>query len=112
MERFVWDIESEKLSTEYHPQPDGVVRCMCGEKPNEWLKWLPMAEFWYNTNYAIQTTPYEIMYGQTPPVHMPYIPGEQAIQMLKFHLRRSQDRMQAQANKQLTDSLKLMIGFT
>ena len=92
---------------------------MCGEKPKEWLQWLPMAEFWYNTNFhtAIQTTPYEVMYGQSPPVHVPYVPGdsrvekvdrtmqarEQAVQMLKFHLKRAQDRMQSQANKSRTD---------
>ena len=119
-----------KMSTAYHPQTDGqtevvnrclgcYLRCMCGEKPKEWTKWLPLAEFWYNTNFhsAIQTTPYEVVYCQTPPIHIPYVPGdsrvkgvdrslqtrEEAIQMLKFHLKRSQDRMQNQANKHRTD---------
>ncbi|GJY69865.1 retrotransposable element Tf2 [Tanacetum coccineum] len=70
-----------KLSTAYHPQTDGqtevvnrslgcYLRCMCGEKPKEWVKWLPLAEFWYNTNYhtSTETTPYEAVYCQTPPV--------------------------------------------
>ncbi|GJR06393.1 retrotransposable element Tf2 [Tanacetum coccineum] len=119
-----------KLSTAYHPQTDGhteVVnrslgcypRCMCGEKPKEWIKWLPLAEFWYNTNYhtSTMTTPYEVVYCQTPPIYVPYIPGdsrvgevdrtlqarEEAIKMLKFHLKRSQDRMRNQANKHMTD---------
>ncbi|GJX36874.1 reverse transcriptase [Tanacetum coccineum] len=46
-----------KLSTAYHPQTDGqtkvvnrslgcYLRCMCGEKPKEWVKWLSLAEFW------------------------------------------------------------------
>ena len=104
-----------KLSTAYHPQTDGqtevvnrclgcYLRCMCGDKPKEWVKWLPLAEFWYNTNFhsAIQTTPYEVVYCQTPPIHIPYVAGEskvenvdrtlqsreEAIQMLKFHLKR------------------------
>ncbi|GJV38096.1 retrotransposable element Tf2 [Tanacetum coccineum] len=103
-----------KLSTAYHPQTDGqtevvnrslgcYLRCMCGEKPKEWIKWLPLAEFWYNTNYhtSTKTTPYEAVYCQTPPIHVPYIPGdsrveevdrtlqarEEAIKMLKFHLK-------------------------
>nr|GEX39470.1 retrotransposable element Tf2 [Tanacetum cinerariifolium] len=119
-----------KLSTAYHPQTDGLtkvvnrslrcyLRCMCGEKPKEWVKWLPLAEFWYNTNYhtSTKTTPYEAVYCQTPPIHVPYIPRdsrvekvdrilqarEEAIKVLKFHLKRSQDRMRNQANKHRTD---------
>ncbi|GJU24315.1 retrotransposable element Tf2, partial [Tanacetum coccineum] len=114
----------------YHPQTDGqtevvnrslgcYLRCMCGENPKEWIKWLPLAEFWYNTNYhtSTKTTPYEAVYCQTPPIHVPYIPGdsrveevdrtlqarEEAIKVLKFHLKRSQDRIRNQANKHRTD---------
>ncbi|GKA83145.1 putative mitochondrial protein [Tanacetum coccineum] len=119
-----------KLSTAYHPQTDGqtevvnrclgcYLRCMCGEKPKEWVKWLPLAEYWYNTNFhsAINTTPYEAVYCQTPPIHVPYIPGdsrvesvdrtlqgrEEIVKMLQFHMKRAQDRMENQANKHRTD---------
>ncbi|GKA79397.1 reverse transcriptase, partial [Tanacetum coccineum] len=119
-----------KLSTAYHPQTYGqtkvvnrslgcYLRCMCGEKPKEWVKWLPLTEFWQNTNHhtSTKTTPYEAVYCQTPPIHVPYIPGdsrveevdwtlqarEEAIKVLKFHLKRSQDRMSNQANKHRTD---------
>lgn len=77
-----------------------------------------MAEFWYNTNFhtAIKTTPFEVLYGQTPPIHMPYLPGEsalesvdrtmqakeQVVEMLKFHLKRAQDRMKSLAEKNKT----------
>ncbi|GJR09159.1 putative mitochondrial protein [Tanacetum coccineum] len=57
--------------------------------------------------------PRHAIYSQTPPIHVPYLGGlskvdvvdgtlearEQAIQMLKFHLARSQNRMKQQANK-------------
>ncbi|GKC79313.1 ty3-gypsy retrotransposon protein, partial [Tanacetum coccineum] len=86
------------------------LRCMTGEKPKEWMQWLSLAEFWYNTNFhtAMNTTPFEVVYGQKPPVHLPYLAGEStveevdrsmqarehALNMLKFHLNRAQDRMQ------------------
>nr|GEY81332.1 reverse transcriptase [Tanacetum cinerariifolium] len=119
-----------KLSTTYHPQTDGqtevvnrilgcYLRCMCGEKPKEWVKWLSLTEFWYNTNYhtSTKTTPNEAVYCQTPHIHVPYILGdsrveevdrtlqarEKDIKVLKFHLKRSQDRMRNQANKHRTD---------
>nr|GEU66276.1 reverse transcriptase [Tanacetum cinerariifolium] len=109
-----------KVSTAYHPQTDGqtevvnkclecYLRCMTGERPKEWVQWLPLAKFWYNTNKHSSTkiSPYEAVYGQTPPLHTPYVAGEStlesvdrslqarenAIEMLKFHIKRSQDRM-------------------
>ncbi|GJW52952.1 putative mitochondrial protein [Tanacetum coccineum] len=73
-------------STAYHPQSDGqtkvvnrcletYLRCMTGEKPKEWSKWLSLAEYWYNTNFhtSIQTTPYEAVYGQPLPSPIAYI---------------------------------------
>ncbi|GJR29652.1 reverse transcriptase [Tanacetum coccineum] len=75
-----------KMSTAYHPQTDGqtevvnkylegYLRCMTGEKPMDWTKWLPLAEYWYNTNFhsSINTTPYEVVYGQPPSLHIPYV---------------------------------------
>ena len=114
------------LSTAYHPQSDGqtrvvnrcletYLRCMTSDKPHLWSKWLPLAEYWYNTNYhsATQITPYEVVYGQPPPVHLPYLAGESKVQVvakcledrekmiliLKFHLLRAQHRMKQHADK-------------
>jgi transposase InsO family protein len=68
------------FSTSYHPQTDGqserlnqcienYLRCMAFQRPKKWAKWVPMAEWWYNTNFhtAIKTTPFEALYGYTPP---------------------------------------------
>ncbi|PNY06838.1 retrotransposon-related protein [Trifolium pratense] len=117
-------------STAYHPQSDGqtevvnkcletYLRCMCADKPSSWSQWLSLAEWWYNTNYhtSIHSTPFEVVYGQPPHIHLPYLPGEAtaaavdrslsatdaAIQMLKFHLLRAQNRMTQQANKHRSD---------
>lgn len=75
---------------------------MCYEKPSDWFKWLPLAEYWYNTSYhsATRFTSFEIVYGQPPPLHLPYLAGEskvdvvdrslmareETIHMLKFNL--------------------------
>lgn len=92
---------------------------MCSDQPSSWASWLSLAEWWYNTNYhtSIHTTPFEVVYGQPPPIHLPYLPGEAttealartltareaAIQLLKFHLYRAQNRMSQQANKRRSD---------
>nr|GEV47315.1 hypothetical protein [Tanacetum cinerariifolium] len=67
----------------------------------------------YNYHTSLNTTPYEILYGQKPPIQIPYVSGEsrvdsidrtltareEVIGLLKFHLKRTQDRMKAQADK-------------
>jgi hypothetical protein len=92
---------------------------MCSDQPKQWSKWLSLAEWWYNTNYhsSIHTTPFEVVYGQPPPIHLPYLPGsattltvdrslmarEEAIKLIQFHLLRAQNRMLQQANKHRSD---------
>lgn len=117
-------------STAYHPQTDGqtevlnrtletYLRCFCADSQKDWAKFLSLAEWWYNTTFhsAIQTTPFEALYGQTPPIHLPYVPGDSAeeevdrrlitrefkIELLKFHISRAQQRMVSMANLHRTD---------
>lgn len=114
------------LSSSYHPQTDGqtevlnrcletYLRCMTSDEPKEWSKWLPVAQWWHNTTYhsATQLTPYEILYNQAPPIHLPYLPSETnneavdrslqrreaMIHLLKFHLLHAQHRMKLLANQ-------------
>ncbi|PKI77737.1 hypothetical protein CRG98_001861 [Punica granatum] len=117
-------------SSAYHPQSDGqseivnkcletYLRCMTTDKPYTWVKWLPLAEWWYNTTYhiAIKITPFEALYGFPPPLHMPYFPRdssvasvdsylkdkESMIQLLKHHLQRARDIMKFQADKKRSE---------
>jgi len=82
-----------QLSTSYHPQTDGqtkavnkcletYLRCFTSEKLHLWVQWLPLAEWWYNTNYHATTkmTPYETIYGQLPPSPTSYIQGCSKVQ--------------------------------
>ncbi|GKD83664.1 putative mitochondrial protein [Tanacetum coccineum] len=87
------------MSTAYHPHIDGQT-----EVVNRSLECYLR---------SLNTTPYEILYGQTPPIHIPYVNGEsrvdtvdktltareEVIQALKFHLKRSQERMKTQTDK-------------
>ncbi|GKA12045.1 putative mitochondrial protein [Tanacetum coccineum] len=89
------------------------------EQPKQWLKWLTLAEWWSNTNFhtSIHTTPYEAVYGKTPPIHISYIGGESkvdlvdktlsereaAVETFKFHISRAQSRMKSHVDKGRTD---------
>ncbi|XP_015084212.1 uncharacterized protein LOC107027599 [Solanum pennellii] len=95
------------------------LRCFCSDKPLLLPSYLPLAEWWYNTTYhtAIRCTPFEVLYGQKPPIHLPYLVGEAAnemvdrsleareaiIELLKFHIRRAQQRMKDLANRHRSD---------
>ncbi|KAH0747437.1 hypothetical protein KY285_009094 [Solanum tuberosum] len=113
-------------STAYHPQTDGQIkvlnrtletylRCFCSDSPHTWATQLPLVEWWYNTTYhsTLKCTPFEVLYGKKPPIHLPYLAGESSndmvdrsleareavIALLKFHLAKAQQNMRDKANK-------------
>lgn len=115
-----------KYSSAYHPQTDGqtevvnrcvetYLRCLTGQRPKQWPKWLSWAEYWYNTNYhaSLKTTPFHALYGRPPPVLLKGDAHHSAVEevnrltaerndMLKIlhdQLVKAQDVMRAQANK-------------
>jgi transposase InsO family protein len=69
------------LSTTYHPQTDGqtervnqclegYLRCMTFTQPKKWNSWLPLAKWWYNTNFhtSLKMSPFQALYGFPPPM--------------------------------------------
>lgn len=113
-------------STAYHPQSDGqtevlnrcletYLRCYSLDKPTSWSSWLSLAQLWYNTAYhtSLQMSPYQALFGQSPPSYVHYHPKdspnqavdslllerEAHIQLLKGHLVQAQQRMKVQADK-------------
>jgi hypothetical protein len=69
-----------QLTSASHPQSDGqaevvnkvitmYLRCLVGDRPRQWLKWLPWAEYCYNTGLqsSIRTSPFKVVYGRDPP---------------------------------------------
>ncbi|PNX81390.1 transposon Tf2-1 polyprotein, partial [Trifolium pratense] len=118
------------FSSSYHPQTDGqtevlnrcletYLRCFVSEEPKLWLRYLPLAEFWYNTSFhsAIGMTPFEALYGRKPPNMVHYSAGQstiasldelltqktQILKILKENLLRARNRMIQQANRHRQD---------
>ncbi|XP_026452183.1 uncharacterized protein LOC113352590 [Papaver somniferum] len=117
-------------SSAYHPQSDGqteatnrtlecYLRCFAGMKPTDWRKWLPWAEWWYNTSFhsAIRMSPYQALYSRPPPAVTAYLPGstsvhdvelnlkarDHTLKLLKSHLHDAQSRMKKYADSHRTE---------
>jgi len=77
------------MTTAFHPQSDGqteaanrvivmYLRCLTGDRPRQWLRWLPWAEYIYNTAFqtSLRDTPFRVVYGRDPPTIRSYEPGD------------------------------------
>jgi hypothetical protein len=107
-------------NTAYHPHSDGqtervnqflenYLRCMAFLEPKKWFSWLPLVEWWYNTNFhtSLETNPFEALYGYPPPlISETMVPGPESptfdiiqqkqhmISKLKDNLAQAQSQMQ------------------
>ncbi|KAJ4801510.1 polyprotein [Rhynchospora pubera] len=124
------------MSTAHHPQTDGqtervnqciegYLRCMMFNQVKNWVRWLPLAELWYNTNYhtSLKTTPFQALYGYAPPQLPLGSPPKSTIEAvnemmkerhqwiveLKEQLKKSQDRMKKWADEKRTER-KFSVG--
>ncbi|XP_072976099.1 uncharacterized protein [Typha angustifolia] len=115
------------LSSAYHPETDGqtevvnrgleqYLRCFVADRPKDWVKFLPWAEWSYNTAHhsSIGMTPFEAVYGRTPPVLRAYdrlaatdrteldlelADRDETLRRLKTHLATAQNRMKQTHDK-------------
>jgi hypothetical protein len=119
-----------KFTTAYHPQTDGqservnqciemFLRCFVHDSPKQWRRWLPLAEFWYNSSHhsAIGTSPFKALYGCEPNLGaMPTLDEDNLteaglmlrdrqtqLDRLKLHLAAAQNRMKLQADRHRSD---------
>lgn len=119
------------FSSSYHPQTDGqtevlncgletYLRCFVSKEPQQWTRFLSLAEIWYNTSHhsAIGVTPFEALYGRAPPSLTDYIVGSstiatldamqtkrsQTLELLKHNLTRASHHMVQQANSNRKDT--------
>ena len=113
-------------SSSYHPQSDGqteivnkclegYLRCFVSDKQTQWVKWLTLAEWWYNTSFhmAAKMSPFMALYGYHPPsitsslryqskvqaVEEHIENQQQVLQLLKDNLTMAQNRMKQQADQ-------------
>jgi len=130
--KYLWQFSGTTLqmSSAYHPQSDGqsealnkclelYLRCFTFDSPREWSKFLPWAEYWYNTAYHTSAcmTPFKAMYGRDPPQLLKYVPNandpisvkEQwltrdiLLQKLKTNLQRAQQIQKKYADQKRQD---------
>jgi hypothetical protein len=65
-----------QMSSVFHPQSDGQTEvvnkiitmhlcCLTGDRPRQWLQWLPWVEFCYNSAYqsSLCTSPFRVVFG-------------------------------------------------
>jgi hypothetical protein len=81
-----------RMSSSYHPQTDGqtevtnrtieqYLRAFVHAKPNNWFRFLPWAEYHYNTAYhtASGLSPFQLMFGKPPPSIPLYAVGSSSV---------------------------------
>lgn len=91
---------SLQMSSIYHPQIDGqtevinrileqYLRCFAGDQPQNWVDWLPWAEFSYNTSIqeSMGITPFEVVYGMALPTVLSYVPGTSQLEAVDSYLQ-------------------------
>lgn len=92
---------------------------MTSNRPTQWNKWLPLAEWWYNTTFHTATgmSPFKALYGVDPPIANYHQLGSNSNplvaafvkerlatqQLLKENLQKSQERMKCYADKKRTE---------
>jgi hypothetical protein len=124
-----------KLSTAFHPQTDGqtermnrdlqqYLRLFTAEKQDEWVDWLPLAQFFYNTKKqaSTQKSPFEVTRSDVPQMgfeqRITKAPAaenftsimQNTLAQTKANLAKAQDGMRAQADKHRSIAPKYQIG--
>ena len=72
---------------------EGYLHCFSFDKQMQWLKWLPLAEWWYNTSFhmASKMSPFIALYGYQPPSITSPLKGHSKVQAMEDHLQHQQE---------------------
>lgn len=65
------------------------LRYFSSDRPKDWVKWLPLAEYSYNTSVHTSTkvSPFEAVYGHSPPRLLPFEHESSIVQVVEDELR-------------------------
>jgi hypothetical protein len=76
--------------------------CLTGDRPRDWLRWLPWAEYCYNTSFqsSIRTSPFRVVYGHDQPTVRSYSPGDTRLPAVDTQLR-DRDEFLAEVQERL-----------
>lgn len=100
--RAFFQFHSTKLcmSSSYYHQTNGqtevvnrtleqYLRCFTSCQPRRWKDWLPWVDYSYNTYMHSSTwvSPFEVVYGQSPPSLLTYIIGTSRVEAVDSYLR-------------------------
>jgi len=74
----------------------GYLHCFVSDKQTQWVKWLPLAEWWYNTSFhtATKMTPFMALYGYQPPSVTSYLRENSKVQVVGHHIGHQQQVLQ------------------
>ena len=105
------------MSTAYHSQTDGqtermnqslesYLRCMSFLHPKEWHKWLPMAQWWYNSNHhsSLKMAPFEAIFRYLPPL-IPAVGNYSTVAKVEDYLQQRK-RVLQQLKRELASAKK------
>ena len=94
-------------SSSYHPQSDGKIEivnkclegylhCFASDKQTQWLKWLFLEKWWYDTylHTLVKMSPFMELYGYQPPSITSPLKGKYKFQVMEDHLQHQQEVLQ------------------
>ena len=71
---------------------EGYLHCFTSEIQSQWVDWLPLAEWWYNTSFhsSSKMSPFLALYGYHPPSITSSIKVSPRVQAVEDHLLHQQ----------------------
>ena len=80
---------------------EGYLSCLVSDKQTQWVKWLPLVEWWYNT--STKMNPFMALYGYHPPSITSSLRENSKVQAMEDHITHQQQVLQL-----LKDNLMLV----